>query len=78
LLENISEIRDKLKVPFSMDIIIIGAWSIWIIRNNKIFNEQEPRFNAWKVIFRQELEMLRHRMKKKYAESFRNWLQSQH
>jgi hypothetical protein len=78
VLENISEIRDKLKVPFSMDIIIIGAWSIWIIRNNKIFNDQNPILNAWKAIFMQELDLLRYRMKKKYAESFRNWLQSQH
>jgi hypothetical protein len=77
LLENISEIRDKLKVPFSMDIIIIGAWSIWIIRNNKIFNDQQPGFNAWRVIFKQELELLRYRMKMKHAESFRNRLQSQ-
>jgi hypothetical protein len=72
LLENIFEIRDKLKVPFSMDIVILGAWSIWIIKNNKIFNDQEPRFNAWRVIFKQELEMLRFRMKKKHAEIFSN------
>jgi hypothetical protein len=78
LLENISEIRDKLKVPFSMDIVILGSWSIWIIRNNKIFNDQEPRFNAWRVIYKQELEMLRYRMKKKHADIFSNWLQTQH
>jgi hypothetical protein len=61
-----------------MDIIILGAWSIWIVRNNKIFNDQNPRFNAWKAIFLQELQMLSYRMKKKYAETFKSWLQSQH
>jgi hypothetical protein len=61
-----------------MDIIILGAWSIWIVRNNKIFNDQNPRFNAGKAILLQELQMLSYRMKKKYAETFRIWLQSQH
>jgi hypothetical protein len=78
VLESISEIRDKLNLPFSMDIIILGAWSIWIVKNNKIFNDHNPRFNAWKAIFFQEMQMLSYRMKKKHAENFRIWLQAQH
>jgi hypothetical protein len=38
--DAIIDIRNKLKMPFSMEIIMLAAWSIWIIRNNKIFNNQ--------------------------------------
>jgi hypothetical protein len=77
-LESISEIRDNLNLPFSMEIIAIGAWSIWIVRNNKIFEDHNPRFNAWKAVFLQEMQMLSYRIKKKHAECFRVWLQAQH
>jgi hypothetical protein len=38
--DAIIDIRNKLKMAFSMEIIMLAAWSIWIIRNNKIFNNQ--------------------------------------
>jgi hypothetical protein len=67
----------------SLYIIIIwkiGNWtnvSIWMMRNNKIFNNQMPSFRNWKGFFIQELRMVAHRMKKKYVQSFKEWLQSQ-
>jgi hypothetical protein len=65
VIESFYDIRDKLKPPFAMKIIILAAWSIWIIRNNKIFKNQRPSFQSWKVIFNKELSLLSHRMKKK-------------
>jgi hypothetical protein len=47
-----------------MKFIILAAWGIWIIKNSKIFNNQIPRFNAWKTIYIQELKMVSYRMKK--------------
>jgi hypothetical protein len=55
----------------------MAAWSIWIIRNNKIFNNQAPNFRSWKAVFLQELRMVSHKMKKKHVETFKEWLQSQ-
>jgi hypothetical protein len=37
ILETFLDIKEKLNVPFFMEIIILAAWSIWIIRNNKVF-----------------------------------------
>jgi hypothetical protein len=77
VLEAFADVKAKLKVPFSSEIIILAAWSIWMMRNNKIFNNQIPSFRNWKGFFIQELRMVAHRMKKKHVQSFKEWLQSQ-
>jgi hypothetical protein len=64
----------RIKLPFSMDIIILASWSIWIIRNNKIFKNQEARWTSWKAIYMNELRMLAFRMKKKFLDQFVDWL----
>jgi hypothetical protein len=69
-------IKYSLNLPFAVEIIILAAWSIWIIRNRKIFEDQNPSFSAWKIIFKQELQLLSYRMKKKWNVSFKAWLQS--
>jgi hypothetical protein len=75
--ETIIDMRSKLKLPFSMDIIMISAWSIWITRNNAIFNNQRHDLQSWRVSFRHEISLLKYRIKKKHAETFKEWLQSQ-
>jgi hypothetical protein len=70
-------VRIKINVPFSSEIIILASWSIWMIRNNKIFNNQARTFRNWKGFLIQELRMVAHRMKKKHIQSFKEWLQSQ-
>ena len=77
VLEAFTDIKEKIQKPFAMDIIILAAWSIWIIRNNKVFKNERPSFAAWKAIYLQELRMVAHRMKKKHADTFKEWLQSQ-
>jgi hypothetical protein len=75
-LDSISNIKTKLNLPFSMEIIVLAAWSIWILRNEKIFNNVQPLFKTWKAIYFQELRWLGFRMKKKHEETFKYWLQS--
>jgi hypothetical protein len=50
--------RLKINLPFAMEVIILSAWGIWIVRNNKIFKDQTTEFNTWKAIFFQELKLL--------------------
>jgi hypothetical protein len=69
--------KTKLKLPFATEIIILAAWVIWISRNNKVFNNQPPSLTSWKYVFLQEAKLLSYRMKKKHADSFKEWLQSQ-
>jgi hypothetical protein len=77
VIEAFFDIKDKLTLPFSMEIIILAPWSIWIISNNKIFEDQTLIVQRWKVIFKHELKMVAYRMKKKHAATFKGWLQSQ-
>jgi hypothetical protein len=55
IMEAIIDIKQKINEPFSMDIIILAAWSIWIVRNNKFFNNDSPSLDSWKAILKQEL-----------------------
>jgi hypothetical protein len=74
VLEAISNMKDLLKLPFGMHIIILASWSIWIIGNNKIFKNQEARWASWKAIYVNELRMLAIRIKKKFHDQFVDWL----
>jgi hypothetical protein len=76
VLEAFYVIKDSLNLPYAVEIIILAAWSIWTIRNRKIFEDQNPSFSAWKIIFKQELQLLSYRMKKKWNAPFKAWLQS--
>jgi hypothetical protein len=76
-MESIEDIKMKIGLPFGMDIIIVATWSLWIVRNNKIFNNIRPSFSSWKAIYLQELRLISFRMKRKHVESFREWLQNQ-
>jgi hypothetical protein len=69
------DVKNKLNVPFAMEIIIAAAWGLWIVRNNKIFKNQVPIFQSWKAIFKNELTMIQYRIKKKLAEAFKVWIQ---
>ena len=53
--EAFQDLKDKLNVPFFMEISILAAWGIWIVRNNKKFKQQRSRFASWKAIYFQEL-----------------------
>jgi hypothetical protein len=73
--DAIKDIKNKLRVPFAIDIIVLATWSIWIVRNNKIFNNKRPSFAGWRAIFHEELRMLGHRIKNKFKEQFFSWLE---
>jgi hypothetical protein len=67
VLKAFEDMRTKIKLSFAMEILILAAWGIWIVRNNKVFKDQNANFNSWKEIYNQELRMLVHMMKKKHA-----------
>ena len=72
-LEAVHDMRDKINQPFFMEIIILAAWGIWMVRNNKIFKNIRPSFQEWKVIFFNELKNLNCRIRAKYAHQFQAW-----
>jgi hypothetical protein len=68
--------KEKINKTFSMEIIILASWSIWLLRKNKLFRDKIARWSNWKAIFNKELNFLAYRMKKKLATEFRNWVQN--
>ena len=75
VLEAFQDLKDKLRVPFFMEIIILGSWAIWIVKNNKNFENIQPSFQRWKHIYFEEMKLLSHRIKNKYANDFNSWLE---
>jgi hypothetical protein len=59
-----------------MDVIIIMSWSIWMARNNFIFNGLQPSLQLAKTCFRKEfaLVILRAKASLKYLMSI--WLEA--
>ena len=72
----LDSIKKDLKVPFAMEILIIGTWSIWICRNNEIFNNQHASMETWKAIVAQELRWVLYRIKKKYYQGLKIWIET--
>lgn len=59
IMEAFEDLKQKLQVPFYMEIIILAAWAIWITRNNIIFQSITPSIPRWKNIYLEELQLLR-------------------
>jgi hypothetical protein len=59
-------VRAQLNVPFLMEIIIIMYWSIWTVRNNRIFRGDEASTQQCKHIFKNVFGLVILRAKKKY------------
>jgi hypothetical protein len=74
--EALQDLKCSLNLPFSMDIIILASWALWMTRNNKIFRGQNASFQGWKAIYMEELKLLAHRMKKKHKACYVSWLNS--
>lgn len=50
-LQAAEDVKTKLNVPFSMEVLILATWAIWITRNNFISQQIHPSFQRWKDTF---------------------------
>jgi hypothetical protein len=57
----IGHIKRALRLPFTMDIIIVMCWCIWTERNVWLFNNKEPQDWKCKDSFKKEFDMVIHR-----------------
>jgi hypothetical protein len=55
-------------MPFTMDIIIIMCWSIWVEQNSWIFSGEDPSIQICKATFKRELAFVTLRTKSKHKE----------
>ena len=70
----VQRIRRQLRVPFYMEIIILMIWSIWTVRNNWIFNNQDPSLQACRAKFIYEFTMVIHRAKSNLKNEMSSWI----
>jgi hypothetical protein len=69
-------IKRQLKLPFSMDIIILMYWSIWSERNSWLFSNEDPHPLKCKEKFAREFALVIHRAKKSLVPQMQSWLSS--
>ena len=67
-------LKDRIGLSFSMELIILAAWALWITRNNCIFNQQTPNIQGWRDIFTREVSLLTHRAKPSLKQLISTWL----
>nr|TKW12743.1 hypothetical protein SEVIR_5G055300v2 [Setaria viridis] len=71
--ETIEHLFFIIAKPFFMEIIILMSWSIWIVKNNFIFTQQQLSTTAALTNFKHEFAMVIRRAKSKYFPSILEW-----
>ena len=74
--EQLDSPKDTLELPFFMNTIILTSWAIWTTRNDLIFRGITPNLYECRRKFKQEMQWLVYRAKKKSHASLPEWVQS--
>ena len=64
----------ELPKDIAMEIIIMGSWSTWMVRNDKISRHAPPHVNSWKYYLKEGLGATELRAKHNKAEKIRTWV----
>jgi hypothetical protein len=70
----IAEARTRYALPFLMEIIIAGGWSIWDRRNDAIFNGDVPNLTRCLCKFKGFIQTNMHQAKPSLKEGMQSWL----
>lgn len=68
--------RQDFGKPFFTEVVFTAAWNIWILRNGKVFRNEQPLFRTWRHNFIHDMTLLVHRIKYKYKDMYLAWLSS--
>jgi hypothetical protein len=60
--------------PFSLDIVVLGCWAIWKIRNDFLFKDITPNLYRCKKLFKEELALLVYKAKRKSYAGLADWV----
>ena len=70
----IESFKSQLHTPLFINIVILLCWSIWISRNDLIFQGLQPSTNSCQRIFKTELVLLGHRVSSKHKALVEEWI----
>ncbi|KAG8066205.1 hypothetical protein GUJ93_ZPchr0004g38702 [Zizania palustris] len=74
VIEGVEAIKPRLRMKFSMEIIVTGAWSIWLHRNNCTFRHEIPSINSWLNQFTAALKTQSQRCNPSLRELILEWI----
>jgi hypothetical protein len=63
-------------LPFFMEVLITACWNIWLIRNAKVFRQEQETFARWKGQFVHDMTLLQYRINAKHKDSLLKWIRS--
>ena len=72
--DEITLAMSTLPAEIAFDIIIMGCWGIWSVRNDKIFRSAPPHRNTWKYYLKEGLWASELRAKAIKAVKIRTWV----
>jgi hypothetical protein len=61
-------------LPFFAEAVLIAAWELWKMRNDKVFQRRQPSLNAWLTKFKNQCHLQSVRFKDDLRLSFCVWL----
>jgi hypothetical protein len=70
------QIKEKLAVPFAMEIVILMTWSIWLTRNDWIFSHLDPSVPNCRRKFKGEFCLLLLRAKPTLLPAMSDWIEA--
>jgi len=74
--QNITAIKDQLQNRFFMIATILMCWTIWKVKNELIFNNNQLGLQEAKTLFLKEVGVVSNRIKSQLKQDFLLWLQN--
>ena len=75
VLDELRIMVDHLPAQFTMEIVIMGCWNLWMQRNAKIFGNITPSVQSWRIQLRNDLQLILLRTKNKHRNAFEQWIE---
>lgn len=66
--------RSTHAIPFFTEAVLIAAWELWKLRNDKVFQRRDPTAAVWLSLFKSQCFLQFVRFKDDLRSSFCVWL----
>lgn len=76
ILVIIEGLKDQIRLPFFLEVIVTMCWAIWMLRNDIIFRNFAHTTSRCKLIFKQEFALVMLRAKVSYHPCIDQWVEA--